>query len=111
MLSPVLGSLTLTIALLLQASSAFYLPGVAPQSWEDGDNVAIQTDSLTSPKTRLPYDYYDFPFCRPKKGVVALGETLGEIFTGMRTESTGYDIQMANNFNCKGTVQRLFFFF
>ena len=93
----------LLLALLLQAlsSTAFYLPGVAPQSWNEGDPVVVEVDSLTSPKTRLPYDYYDFPFCRPEKGVVAAGETLGEIFAGMRTESTGYEVTMNENFNCK----------
>ena len=93
----------LLLALLLQAlsSTAFYLPGVAPQSWNDGDPVVVEVDSLTSPKTRLPYDYYDFPFCRPEKGVVAKGETLGEIIAGSRTESTGYKIQMATDNNCQ----------
>lgn len=97
-----------TAHLLLQLSvllssvvNGFYLPGVAPQSWNDGDKVQVEVDALTSPKTRLPYDFYDFPFCRPKKGVVAHGETLGEIFAGMRTESTEYDIAMNENFNCK----------
>jgi transmembrane 9 superfamily protein 2/4 len=81
--------------------TSFYLPGVAPQSWNDGDPVVISVDSLSSPKTRLPYDYYDFPFCRPMKGVIAQGETLGEIFAGSRMESTAYEIAMDTEFKCK----------
>lgn len=52
------------VLLLLQLDliQSFYLPGVAPQSWNDGSPVKVEVDSLTSPKTRLPYDYYDFPF-------------------------------------------------
>jgi len=95
---------TLLVVILAWCSSlvsSFYLPGVAPQSWNDGDPVVVSVDALTSPKTRLPYDYYDFPFCRPEKGVVAAGETLGEIFAGARMESTNYDINMNTNFKCK----------
>merc|ERR1711865_883995 len=87
--------------------TSFYLPGVAPQSWNDGDPVVVSVDALTSPKTRLPYDYYDFPFCRPEKGVVAAGETLGEIFAGARMESTSYNIQMNTNFKCKVLCEKI----
>ena len=59
----------LLLLLLLLPARAFYLPGVAPQSWSDGESVQVQADSLTSPKTRIPYDYYAFPFCKPEKGV------------------------------------------
>ena len=96
---------TLVFVVVISTTHGFYLPGVAPQSWNDGDTIGISVDSLSSPKTRLPYDYYDFPFCKPKQGVVASGETLGEIFAGMRVESTGYDVQMAVNSNCKVLCQ------
>ena len=92
---------SILLLLLPLITTSFYLPGVAPQSWNDGDSVTVSTDSLTSPKTRLPYDYYDFPFCRPKIGIVAMGETLGEIFAGMRVESTGYKVKMAVDTNCE----------
>ena len=71
-------------------------------------NLSVNSvDALTSPKTRLPYDYYDFPFCRPEKGVIAAGETLGEIFAGARMESTSYNIQMNTNFKCKVLCEKI----
>lgn len=54
-------------ALLLAAADAFYLPGVAPKEYADGDKVDIKVHKLSSPKTHLPYDYYSLPFCKPEE--------------------------------------------
>lgn len=52
-------------ALLLVAADAFYLPGIAPREYADGERVDVRVHKLSSPKTQLPYDYYSLPFCKP----------------------------------------------
>ena len=49
----------------LPATRAFYLPGVAPQQYENFESVDMKVNKLTSIKTQLPYEYYALPFCQP----------------------------------------------
>ena len=51
------------LLLLAAPAAAFYLPGVAPKSFLDGDPVALKVDKLTSVKSQLPFSYYHLPFC------------------------------------------------
>ena len=57
----------LALLLLVARASGFYLPGVAPREYADGDRVEISVHKLSSPKTHLPYDYYSLPFCKPEE--------------------------------------------
>lgn len=41
----------------------FYLPGVAPVTFDFCDNVDVKVNKLTSVHTQLPLDYYAMPFC------------------------------------------------
>ncbi len=67
-----LSALAVALALPLQAA-AWYLPGSAPHSYKQGDQVpfsvnALQAKAFTSQiKGVLKYDYYDprFQFCNP----------------------------------------------
>ena len=56
--------LTLLLAALC-AATAFYLPGVAPKDFKQGEHVDIKVNKLTSTRTQLPYEYYALPFCQP----------------------------------------------
>jgi len=86
---------TLTLA-LLGAARAFYLPGVAPREYANGDKVEINVHKLSSPKTHLPYDYYSLAFCRPEETVHA-AENLGEVMTGAVIQNSVYDIYMGKS--------------
>uniref|UniRef100_A0A3Q3IGJ9 Transmembrane 9 superfamily member n=1 Tax=Monopterus albus TaxID=43700 RepID=A0A3Q3IGJ9_MONAL len=55
----------------------FYVPGVAPRDFREGDGLDIKAVKLTSSRTQLPYEYYSLPFCKPKS-VVYKGENLGK---------------------------------
>lgn len=46
--------------------SAFYVPGVRPISFKDGDAVPLKVNALTSTHTQIPRDYYRLPFCKPE---------------------------------------------
>ena len=80
---------------------AFYVPGVAPVEFREGEVVEVKAVKMTSIKTQLPYEYYSLPFCRPKKGIVYKAENLGEILRGDRIVNTAYDVYMKKPQSCK----------
>ncbi|KAL1212608.1 Transmembrane 9 superfamily member 9 [Cardamine amara subsp. amara] len=81
------------LLLFIHGAHAFYLPGVAPQDFEKGDELNVKVNKLTSIKTQLPYSYYSLPFCRPKK-IVDSTENLGEVLRGDRIENAPYSFKM-----------------
>jgi len=83
--------------LLLAASAAgFYLPGVAPREYADGDKVEIKVHKLSSPKTHLPYDYYSLPFCKPDE-ILRNAENLGEVISGAIIQNSPYELYMGKS--------------
>lgn len=94
-------------ALLAAAGvEGFYLPGVLPTQFKEGDEVAVKVNSMTSVETLMPYNYYDLPFCKPDGGVKESAENLGEYLTGDRIENTGYKLNMRKDENCKVLCRR-----
>jgi len=89
----------------LQLAQAFYLPGVAPRAFKDGEEVNLKVQTLVSTETPLQFDYYQLPFCRPKQ-VVDLPENLGEALTGERGHTSKYRAQMKVNHYCKTLCRR-----
>ncbi|EXB86672.1 Transmembrane 9 superfamily member 4 [Morus notabilis] len=78
---------------LIHGAYSFYLPGVAPEDFKQGDDLKVKVNKLTSTKTQLPYSYYSLPFCRPKK-IVDSAENLGEVLRGDRIENSPYVFKM-----------------
>lgn len=97
-------------SILLERSSvgAFYLPGVAPHSYEEGENVDLKVNKLSSVHTLLPYDYYSLNFCKPADGVKPYSENLGEFLRGDRIENSAYQISMLEEKYCKVLCQTEF---
>ena len=93
-------SLIIWGAVLLRTCSAFYLPGVAPVDFQKGEQVTVKANSLTSPKTALPVEYYDLPVCRPSV-VHSRAENLGEVLRGDRIYSSPYSVEMRNEKLCQ----------
>ncbi len=80
--------------LLYTCAFGYYLPGIEPRQYIDGEKVPVQVIKLTSVHTQLPYKYYDLPFgknCRPAK-IVDDKEKLGEILRGDRIENSLYEV-------------------
>ena len=50
----------LSLAFAPTTRAAYYLPGVTPNTWEDGEIVTLKTNKVTSTKTPLQYDYCKF---------------------------------------------------
>jgi transmembrane 9 superfamily protein 2/4 len=94
-----------------QLASAFYLPGVAPTSYKQGDAVPLYVNSIkpvASPQdSRLhsvvSYDYYHpaFQYCQPEGGAKYVSESLGSILFGDRILTSPFDLRMAKNESCK----------
>ena len=86
----------LHLLLAFSSAVAFYLPGVAPREYADGDRVEIKVHKLSSPKTQLPYDYYSLPFCRPEE-LTRAAENLGEVMSGAIIQNSPYDLYMGKS--------------
>lgn len=96
--------LSVALLLLLCCSTfGYYLPGIEPKQYENGQKVPVQVIKLTSVHTQLPYRYYDLPFgtqCRPAK-IVDDKEKLGEILRGDRIENSLYEVVAVDDSSCK----------
>jgi len=80
--------------------NGFYLPGVAPKEFKEGQRVPVLVNKLTSVKTQLPFEYYSLPVCKPET-VDDSPENLGEYLAGDTIESSGYELSMERPEECK----------
>ncbi|KAM6544093.1 hypothetical protein CsatB_008540 [Cannabis sativa] len=87
------------LLLLITGACSFYLPGVAPEDFRQGDELKVKVNKLTSTKTQLPYTYYSLPFCRPEK-IIDSTENLGEVLRGDRIENAPYVFKMRETRMC-----------
>jgi hypothetical protein len=57
---------------------------------------AVETNSLVSSETEMPYDYYSMPFCKPENGVKKSSSSTnpGTILLGIRIENSPYNFSM-----------------
>ncbi|KAF2147337.1 uncharacterized protein K452DRAFT_348097 [Aplosporella prunicola CBS 121167] len=105
-------------ALLLLApalSDAFYLPGVLPTSYKEGDKVPLHVNHLTpansqeDPQVRsvFSFDYYHqaFHFCQPSGGAEYISESLGSILFGDRIQTSPFELHMGKNETCKAVCK------
>nr|GMD77018.1 transmembrane 9 superfamily member 9-like [Ipomoea batatas] len=79
---------------------SFYLPGVAPQDFKQGDPLKVKVNKLTSTKTQLPYSFYSLPYCKPDR-IVDSAENLGEVLRGDRIENSVFEFRMREQETCK----------
>jgi transmembrane 9 superfamily protein 2/4 len=100
-----------TLLVAPKLSSAFYLPGVTPISYKEGDLVPLNVNRLTpvgsqvdgTLRSVLSYDYYytSFHFCRPKPKPEYVSESLGSIIFGDRIMTSPFELKMMKNETCK----------
>jgi transmembrane 9 superfamily member 2/4 len=98
-------------ALVAGSAHAFYLPGVAPTSFEKDQRVPLNVNSLTPSLSHqddqihavVAYDYYHptFRFCKPEKGPQWVRESLGSIIFGDRIRTSPFELHMGRNETCK----------
>ena len=95
----------LALFILAEKSCAFYLPGVAPRTFKEGQNVQIKVQTLVSPESELQFDYYQLPFCEPAQ-IVDVPENLGEALTGDKAHTSAFEARMRVNEYCKTLCRR-----
>ncbi|KAI5308139.1 hypothetical protein KEM55_006466, partial [Ascosphaera atra] len=99
------------LSLLPALAQAFYLPGVAPTSYNKDQKVPLHVNRLTPTlsdqdaqvHSMFSYDYYypKFHFCQPEGGPQHVRESLGSIVFGDRIMTSPFELQMAKNETCK----------
>jgi transmembrane 9 superfamily protein 2/4 len=104
-------ALLATLLAAPQLSSAFYLPGVAPTSYKEGEKVPLNVNRLTpvgsqadgTLRSVVSFDYYHpaFHFCRPDPKPEYVSESLGSILFGDRIMTSPYELLMGKNETCK----------
>mmetsp|Transcript_41395 Transcript_41395/g.88074 ORF Transcript_41395/g.88074 Transcript_41395/m.88074 type:complete len:623 (+) Transcript_41395:31-1899(+) len=90
----------IVILAICSLATAFYLPGVAPKEYIDGEIVPLKVNKLVSAKTQLPYPYYSLPFCQPPE-IKDVAENLGEILLGDKIENSPYELEAGIPVACK----------
>lgn len=114
-------SLVITLISLISVASCFYLPGVAPTNYGEGDTIELLVNHLTPSLTHLntnhhreksktqiySYDYYypKFRFCKPENGPKKQLESLGAIIFGDRIFDSPFDIAMLKSEKCRQLCQ------
>lgn len=96
--------LLITFLIILQTQvDAFYLPGIAPTRYEEGESIPLLVNALGSPLTALPYDYYfdSFKFCKPENGPKSQSSSLGAILFGDRLYTSPFELNMMKTEVCK----------
>lgn len=102
---------------LVNLSTAFYLPGVAPTNYKKDDTIPLLVNHLTPSLHHLSskqikynsktyvysYDYYypKFHFCQPKDGPKKQSESLGSIIFGDRIFNSPFAINMLQDKTCE----------
>eukprot|EP00182_Erythrolobus_australicus_P001806 CAMPEP_0185829594 /NCGR_PEP_ID=MMETSP1353-20130828/344_1 /TAXON_ID=1077150 /ORGANISM="Erythrolobus australicus, Strain CCMP3124" /LENGTH=637 /DNA_ID=CAMNT_0028527409 /DNA_START=116 /DNA_END=2029 /DNA_ORIENTATION=+ len=84
-----------------RTADAFYLPGIAPVDYEEGAQLEVFANKLTSPKNQLPYDYYSLPFCGSQEKRRSKRVNLGQMLIGERAKPTDFDLRMNVPESCK----------
>lgn len=100
-----------SLVTLTSLSEGFYLPGVAPTSYNEGDEVDLFVNHITpslrkqdsNSRTYLySYDYYfdRFHFCEPPNGKEKQSESLGSILFGDRIFNSPFEFKLLQNSTC-----------
>ncbi len=86
--------------LALSAEASYYLPGVTPEAFDQGEGIKLYVNKLTSTKTQIPYEYYALPYCKPSRANLQ-SENLGEVLSGDRIENSVYKLEVKVPKSCE----------
>ncbi|KAK3814878.1 MAG: transmembrane 9 superfamily member 4-like [Benniella sp.] len=81
---------------------AFYIPGISPTVFREGERVPLYVNKIFSEKSPLPYAYADLPFvCAPPKDAKKAWLNLGEVLRGDRISTSDYELVVGHDIDCK----------
>ncbi|KAF9217462.1 hypothetical protein BGZ59_004067 [Podila verticillata] len=87
---------------LLSTTSAFYIPGLSPNVFHDGDRVPLYVNKIFSEKSPLPFAYADLPFvCPPPENAKKAWLNLGEVLRGDRISTSNYELIVGKDVKCQ----------
>ena len=90
-------------SLLPFAAEGFILRGVMPNTYRNGDEIAIKVNSLTSVSKILPMDWYSLPWCQipiEERKKARRKRNLGETLWGDQIEPSLYKATTLVNSTC-----------
>eukprot|EP01128_Nolandella_sp_AFSM9_P004408 TRINITY_DN1970_c0_g1_i2.p1 TRINITY_DN1970_c0_g1~~TRINITY_DN1970_c0_g1_i2.p1 ORF type:complete len:697 (+),score=197.25 TRINITY_DN1970_c0_g1_i2:117-2093(+) len=103
----IIGLVTLFVLFLLGASilsiyrgGAVLVPGVHPKTYTKGQPVELLVNKVTTVKGPIPFRYHDLPVCRPAE-ITSVGETLGQLLTANRIETSAYVLKFKEDDSCR----------
>jgi len=107
-----------TFLAIPELSTAFYLPGVAPNEYKEGELVPLHVNRLTpvgssqdgTLNSVISFDYYHpfFHFCRPEPRAEYVSESLGSILFGDRIMTSPFELKMVQNETCKSLCKTIY---
>jgi transmembrane 9 superfamily protein 2/4 len=95
-----LSGLLVASLLLPLLARPFYLPGVAPVEFKQGDDIPLFVNKLTSVKTQIPFHYYDLPFCKPDE-VGSVPHNMGQVLGGSSINTSPYELKFGEPKTCQ----------
>jgi transmembrane 9 superfamily member 2/4 len=81
----------LFLATLALARASYYLPGVHPNYYQQGETISLKANKVISTKSPVQYEYYDLPFCKKGRGK-SKADNLGERLTGDTVTNSPYEV-------------------
>jgi transmembrane 9 superfamily member 2/4 len=95
-------SIVVLLALVV-GTVGFYLPGVAPHDYAEGEVLPVKVNSIKSVNTAIPYDFYSLMVCRPdtpKGKIHSEAENIGELLWGDSIKPSRYLLQVQREVTC-----------
>lgn len=84
--------LTVLFAWLAIVQGSYYLPGVHPNYYQQGEAISLKANKVISTKSPVQFEYYDLPFC--KKGRTrSKADNLGERLSGDTVTNSPYEVR------------------
>ncbi|KAI3512543.1 hypothetical protein L1887_19859 [Cichorium endivia] len=90
----------ISIIFFISSCESFYLPRVAPRDFQKGDLLPVKVTILSSPKTKLPYEYYFLNYCKPQQ-IHDTSGYLWEVLLGEHIQNSVYMFRMREEQLCK----------
>ncbi|KAF9921669.1 Transmembrane 9 super member 4 [Linnemannia zychae] len=95
-------ALVVALSSFSSTASAFYIPGLSPTVFHNGDRVPLFVNKIFSEKSPLPYAYADLPFvCEPPKDAKRAWLNLGEVLRGDRILTSDYELVVGKDIKCQ----------
>lgn len=97
------------LSFLIQCLYASLLPGLSANDFAKGEALNLFANKMVSRQTRLPYDYFSLPFCRPTTARIETATRskdsgrlgIGQILQGERARLTAYQVNVLHDVSCE----------